>query len=180
MKFKILLFLMAFNFSFITASNQLLRRNLADYNTKQFLLIGFGNYDVDKRSFNMHIYLINKQANESYPYIFFNISLKYQNQSRRDNVPVTCSDYRISGDQSLNYSCKFFDDEENNITSISLNNYLFNVSNTSGSNYLIFNENQIISSSLANSTRKNIEKQTKKLNFSIFYLNEAPIIKKME
>ena len=180
MKLKILLFLIAFNFSLINTSNQLLRRNLADYNTKQFLLIGFGNYDVDKRSFNMHIYLINKQANESYPYIFLNISLKYQNQSRRDNVPVTCSDYRISGDQSLNYSCKFFDDEENNITSISLNNYLFNVSNTSGSNYLIFNENQIISSSLANSTRKNIEKQTKKLNFSIFYLNEEPIIKKNE
>ena len=146
--------------------------------TKQFLLIGFGNYADNTRTFNMHIHLINKLANESYPYIFFNISLKYQNQSIRDNVPVTCSDYRFSVDQSSNYSCFFVDDEKNNITSISLNNYRFNVSNTSGSNYLIFNENQIISSSLANSIRKNIEKQTKKLNFSIFYLNEAPIIKK--
>ena len=177
MKLKILLFLIAFNFSLINTSNQLLKRNLED-STKQFLLIGFGNYADNTRTFNMHIHLINKLANESYPYIFFNISLKYQNQSIRDNVPVTCSDYRFSVDQSSNYSCFFVDDEKNNITSISLNNYRFNVSNTSGSNYLIFNENQIISSSLANSTRKNIEKQTKKLNFSIFYLNEAPIIKK--
>ena len=76
MKFKILLFLIAFNFSFITASNQLLKRNLA-YNNKQFLLIGFGNYSDTDRSFNMYILFINEQEKEIHPNIYFNISLKY-------------------------------------------------------------------------------------------------------
>jgi len=177
MKFKILLFLIAFNFSFITASNQLLKRNLA-YDNKQFLLIGFGNYSDTDRSFNMYILFINEQEKEIHPNIYFNISLKYQNQSRRDNVPVNCFNYTNIGDQSSTYWCSFNDGEGNNITSISLNNYLFKVTNSSGIIYLTFNENDIIFSTLANSTIKNIEKQTDVLYFNIFYLSEEPIIKK--
>jgi hypothetical protein len=72
--------MLAFNFSFITASNPLLKRNLAD-DTKKFLLIGFGNYsnsESDKITFNMYIHLMNNPGGESYSNIFFNTYVIYK------------------------------------------------------------------------------------------------------
>ena len=174
--------MLAFNFSFITASNPLLKRNLAD-DTKKFLLIGFGKYsnsEPDKRTFNMYIHLMNNPAEESYSNIYFNAYVIYEDKNKSDNVPVDCSYDSELEDQSLIYDCVIKNDNKNSIMNISLNNYQFKVTNSSGGNNLTFIKDQIILSTIANSTSKNIEKKNEPLNFNIFYLNEDPIIKKNE
>jgi hypothetical protein len=160
-------------FSYATTTNHLLKRNLADY-TKIILLIGFSDYkdnSEDKRTFNIHL---KYEAREFYSNVYFVTSVIYQNHNKRDNVPVNCTYATNFDSHYLTYNCVI--DNGNNITNISLNNYELKLSNSSGYNYT-FTKNQIILSTLANSTIKNIEKEKDK-NFLVFYLLNKPIIKK--
>ena len=174
MQFKIFLFMIALMLSFATTTNHLIQRNLADY-TQKILLIGFSDYKKNlenKITFNIHL---KYQAREIYSNLYFVTSVIYENKSKRDNVPVNC-DYDTDSDaQNLTYSC--FVDDGGNITNISINNYELKLSNSSGYNFT-FPQKQIILSSLANSTIKNIANVGKELNFHIFYLLSRPEIKK--
>ena len=175
MKFKIFFFIIAFNFYFVTTSNKLLKRNLEGIN-KKFLLIGFGDY-FDS-SFNMH--LIKYETKYHYSNIYFNTYVIYQDLNKSDNVPVDCSCEPNCEEQSLTYKCVVKKDEKKDIKNFALNDYQFKAKNLSGVNNLTFNQDQIILSTLAKSTRKNIEKENETLNFNIFYLKDEPIIKKDE
>jgi len=179
MEFKIFLFMLAFNFSLITASNQLVKRNLASDNIK-FLLIGFGDYSDDftnNRTFNLH--LLKYEINENYEKIYFDTDVIYQDLKKSYKVPVTCILNSDSRYQNVTYLCSVENNGANNITNLSLNNIQFIATNSSVVN-LTFTEKQIKLSTLADSSRKKIEKETERLKFSIFYLNKSPIIKKDE
>ena len=174
MQFKIFLFMIALMLSFATTTNHLIKRNLADY-TQKILLIGFSDYKKNlenKITFNIHL---KYQAREIYSNLYFVTSVIYENKSKRDNVPVNCAYDTDSDAQNLTYSC--FVDDGGNITNISINNYELKLSNSSGYNFT-FPQKQIILSSLANSTIKNIANVGKELNFHIFYLLSRPEIKK--
>jgi hypothetical protein len=121
---------------------------------------------------------MNNPGGESYSNIFFNTYVIYKDLNKSDNVPVDCFYDTELEDQSLIYDCVVKNDNKNSIMNISLNNYQFKVTNSSGGNNLTFLKDQIILSTIANSTSKNIEKKKEPLNFNIFYLNEDPIIKK--
>lgn len=176
MKLKIILIMLAFTFSFVTNSNQLPKRNLANDNIK-FLLIGFGGYSEN----NFNVTLMKYEAENNYSHIFFNTSVIYQDLNKSDNVPVKCDCGSNYEEKILTYMCEVINDENDKIIrNISLNNYRLIATNLSGDNNLTFNEDEIILSTLANSTRKNIEKETEILNFNIFYLTGDPIIKKNE
>lgn len=173
MKLKIFLFMVSFNFLFVTNSNQLLKRNL-DLITEKFLLIGFGNYDDD----HFEIHLTKYAIKGNYSYIYFNTSIIYHDLNKSDNVPVNCSCASNYHEKILTYKCYVKKNKDKSITNIALNNYQFIAKNASGINNVIFNKDQIILSTLANSTRKNIEKENETLSFDIFSITGKPLIKK--
>ncbi len=126
------------------------------------------------------MHLIKYETKYHYSNIYFNTYVIYQDLNKSDNVPVDCSCEPNCEEQSLTYKCVVKKDEKKDIKNIALNDYQFKAKNLSGVNNLTFNQDQIILSTLAKSTRKNIEKENETLNFNIFYLKDEPIIKKDE
>jgi hypothetical protein len=177
MKLQNFLFIIVFNFSLFTTSNQFVKRNLVG-NSPKFFLIGFGDYlNNNHEEITFNIYLIKYEAEQYYSDIYFDTSVIYQNSNKNNILPAKCSITEESVDHSLIYKCIVKNGIKNNITSISLNHYSFIVTNSSVQN-LTFDENQIILSTLAEKKRKNIANEDSTLNFNIFYLNEEPVIKK--
>ena len=172
--------MITFNFSFISVSNQLLKRNLNDDNNK-FLLIGFGEYHEQNQIIYFNVHLLKYEANENYSDIYFNASVIYQETNTSEDIETKCScQDEECKKQILTYNCEIKNDGDKIITNISLNNYQLKAKNFSGDNNKTFNEDQIILSTLANSTRKNIENRFAPVIFNIFYLYKDPIIKKDE
>jgi hypothetical protein len=115
----------------------------------------------------------------SFTDIYFNSSVTYQNTTTENNREIICNlDSEL---EYLIYKCPVENNILNNITNITINNYTLTLTNNSeSSNNFSLSEDQILLSSLAEETIKNIGSQVDHLDILVFNLTKEPNITKNE
>ena len=186
MKLKLFLFFVIFlNFSSFTNSSHLPKRKLDSTDNKKLLIIGFEKYSknteveatVDEVNFRMHLIKIDFTLKLNS--IYLKSSVKYQDGQTNDNMdifchpPITTTQYTFSACEIKNLNTS------NKITNVIINNYTFIIQSNATYNFTL-PEDQILLSSLAEETIKNIETQNNSLNYWVFNLNKEPNITKNE
>ena len=179
-----LLFIIALNLSSVNNSNQLSQRKLLSNNNYRLLLIGFENYrqetdlSIDTVDFNIRTKRIDNTLFLNVSSIKLKVFVKYQNGTINDSMNIDCDPFY--DETNLGANCRIENPNwENNITNVSINDYTFIFVYNSSYN-LTLTEDEILLSSLAEKTIKNIEAQYDSLNFTIFYLTKEPNITKNE
>ena len=183
MKLKLfLLFVISLNFSSFINSSHLPKRKLDSTDNNKLLIIGFEKYrkdfsqNIDEVNFNMHLKKIDNTL--ELINIYLKSSVEYEDGQTNDNMDVTC-ELPFTDEQSISY-CKIKNfNISNKIANVRINNDIF-IIQYNATNNLTLHEDEILLSSLAEETIKNIETQNDSLSYWIFNLNKVPNITKNE
>ena len=183
MKLKLfLLFVISLNFSSFINSSHLPKRKLDSTDNNKLLIIGFEKYrkdfsqNIDEVNFNMHLKKIDNTL--ELINIYLKSSVEYEDGQTNDNMDVTC-ELPFTDEQRISY-CKIKNfNISNKIANVRINNDIF-IIQYNATNNLTLHEDEILLSSLAEETIKNIETQNDSLSYWIFNLNKVPNITKNE
>jgi hypothetical protein len=183
MKLKLfLLFVISLNFSSFINSSHLPKRKLDSTDNNKLLIIGFEQYtkdfsqNIDEVNFNMHLKKIDNTL--ELINIYLKSSVEYEDGQTNDNMDVTC-ELPFTDEQRISY-CKIKNfNISNKIANVRINNDIF-IIQYNATNNLTLHEDEILLSSLAEETIKNIETQNDSLSYWIFNLNKVPNITKNE
>ena len=180
----ILFFIIALNFSSVNNSNHSSKRNLDSTDIKKLLLIGFGGFSKYYYEKDLYFKMYLKRIDDSlnFSLIYLNSTVKYQDETTNNNMSIFCSKNTLTSEtQYLLYDCEIFNRNiSNNITNVTINSYSLVLSYFNESSNFTLTENEILLSSIAEETMKNIENREDDLDFLIFYLNKEPNITKNE
>jgi hypothetical protein len=151
---------------------------------KKLLLIGFGGFSKYYYEKDLYFKMYLKRIDDSlnFSLIYLNSTVKYQDETTNNNMSIFCSKNTLTSEtQYLLYDCEIFNRNiSNNITNVTINSYSLVLSYFNESSNFTLTENEILLSSIAEETMKNIENREDDLDFLIFYLNKEPNITKNE
>jgi hypothetical protein len=148
---------------------------------KKIMLVGFEDYQNDvilsdnKNKTNISLILIfkNEDTSQNYDKLNFKISVSYDDKT--DDFPVQC--INISNDVSkgtidMRYHCSnVIDTHPDNIKKVSVKKS-FNFSKSYDNDSIIYEEDEIVESSLAKEAINNITTETGKLKYYTFFLSK--------
>ena len=148
---------------------------------KKIMLVGFEDYQNDvilsdnKNKTNISLILIfkNEDTSQNYDKLNFKISVSYDDKT--DDFPVQC--INISNDVSkgtidMRYHCSnVIDIHPDNIKKVSVKKS-FNFSKSYDNDSIIYEEDEIVESSLAKEAINNITTETGKLKYYTFFLSK--------
>ena len=188
MKLKLfLLFIIALNFSSVNNSNHLSKRKLDTTDNNKLLLIGFekytndtGNQEIDEVHFNMHLKILDNDTYlNSFDSIYLKSSVTFLDGKTNDNMEIYCNKPNFEK-QHIYSKCEIKNlNKANPITNVTINDYTFMVRFNNTYNFTL-SEDQILLSSLAEETIKNIENQNETLFYWAFFLTKEPNVTKDE
>lgn len=147
---------------------------------KKIMLVGFGNYqnltlsnDGNKTNISFTLIFKNENISQNYDKLNFNLNVSYDDKT--EDFPVSCTNISntISRETiDIEYNCF-------NVSGIKLDNIKkisvkksFNFSKSYDNDSIIYEEDEIVESSLASKAINNIINETEPLNFSTFFLSK--------
>ena len=147
---------------------------------KKIMLVGFGNYqnltlsnDGNKTNISFTLIFKNENISQNYDKLNFNLSVSYDDKT--EDFPVKCTNISnaISRETiEIEYNCfNVSGIKPDNIKKVSVKKS-FNFSKSYDNDSIIYEEDEIVESSLASKAINNIINETEPLNFSTFFLSK--------
>ena len=147
---------------------------------KKIMLVGFGNYqnltlsnDGNKTNISFTLIFKNESTSQNYDKLNFNLNISYDDKT--EDFPVECinnSNAVSKGTIDMKYNCfNVIGIKPDNIKKVSVKKS-FNFSKSYDNDSIIYEEDEIVESSLASKAINNIISETKELNFSTFFLSK--------
>ena len=147
---------------------------------KKIMLVGFGNYqnltlsnDGNKTNISFTLIFKNENISQNYDKLNFNLSVSYDDKI--EDFPVNCTNISnaISRETiEIEYNCfNVSGIKPDNIKKVSVKKS-FNFSKSYDNDSIIYEEDEIVESSLASKAINNIINETEPLNFFTFFLSK--------
>ena len=147
---------------------------------KKIMLVGFEDYQnmalsgkENKTYISFTLIFKNESTSQNYDKLNFNLNISYDDKT--EDFPVQCinnSNAVSKGTIDMKYNCfNVIGIKPDNIKKVSVKKS-FNFSKSYDNDSIIYEEDEIVESSLASKAINNIISETKELNFSTFFLSK--------